>query len=171
MGGIKIEEWRKVQWVQELQSWMDGFSDLWPLVHPPYLTLSRLFFLPAARKRGPVTTGTPDMKHYRKEKNETNGTCGETLMYTFFPPVVGLLRGGVPHMRYGRSPDPSPHAHHRRVFLRVSVLRELWRRDASETEEECWLSKRVLHCFTHLHDCPHHVSRVETSFPAAETCQ
>lgn len=74
------------------------------------------------------------MKHGRKfkKKNETNvekGSC-------FFPPAVGVLRGGVPRMCYGGSPDPGPHAHHRRLLLRVPVLRQLWRRDASETEEE-----------------------------------
>lgn len=89
-------------------------------MHPPNLASPRLFFLSAARKRGPVTPGMPDVKHYRKATNETERV---EKLAGFFPPAVGLLRGGVPHMLHGRSPDPRPHAHHRRLFLRVSLLR------------------------------------------------
>ncbi|TNM85791.1 hypothetical protein fugu_008062 [Takifugu bimaculatus] len=42
------------------------------------------------------------------------------------------------------------------VFLRVSVLRELRRRDAPETEEERRLPKRVLHRLAHRHVGPNH---------------
>lgn len=65
-------------------------------------------------------------------------------------------------MHYGRGPGPGAHARRRRVFLRVSVLRELRRRDASEAEEERRLPKRVLHRFAGRHLRPHHVSDLGT---------
>lgn len=106
------------------------------------------------------------MKHYRKKNfkfKKTKQNLLESLTWESLLPAVGLLRGGIPRMRHGRSPAPGRHAHHRRVFLRVSVLRELRRRDAPETEEERRLPKRVLRRLARRHVGPNHVSHVKTS--------
>lgn len=108
----------------------------------------------AARKRRSVVTGKRIIIHINWHFSQTSADHWLNALLLAVDPLPGRL----PHLYNHRCCVCGPHAHYSHVLLCVSMLWELWRGDASETEEKRRLSQRFLHGLACGHHHFHHVS-------------